>query len=77
MEKKHVMITEILSFSAIFIYSVMFRRQCWGGSRRLLSVHSNITVSSAVCSNLSTQCQSQTQAASTKGFIVKVSLIRW
>lgn len=67
----NMMITAILSFSAIFIYSVSetVRR---GGSGRLLSVRSHLAVSSAVCSNLRTRSQTQAQAGATEGLIVKV-----
>lgn len=68
------MITAILSFSAIFIYSVMSQKQWWGGSGRLLSVHSDIAVSSALCSNLRTRSQSQAQEGASRGLVVEVRL---
>lgn len=62
-----MMITAILSFSAIFIYSVMFQKQ---QGEEVGGCH--LAVSSAVCSNLRTHSQFQAQAGAIKGLIVKV-----
>lgn len=63
----NMMITAILSFSAIFIYSVMSQQQ---PGEEVGGCH--LAVSSAVCSNLRTQSQSQAQAGAINGLIVKI-----